>query len=281
MRCLALLFAQAGERPAEWQRRAIIDLLERLRAGGASYVADRPAITALVELAESLDSDRFADVLLTEHLEPMAFADVAELLAPVGASFVSTARLGDLEMDADSPLHDLLADTQDEPLREAFRDLVTRPTFRIDMFRRGTAVPSAEATRAMLMELELVGLAGAAPAASDDDVLAAAVERLGDGPATVGDLVASEAADPRRVDHLVSALLGRGLAHPRAVGWGSADATTACCALNRCLSDLHLSPATSVLASPVIGSAVPAPSADPGDPATGTMLARLGIGGHV
>ena len=99
-------------------------------------MSDRPAIAALVDQIAAMGHQELADVLLTEHLEPMALVDVAEWLAPTGARFIGSA-LGDEGAPADSPLLELLDDTQDENLREALRDLVARPTFRIDVFRRG------------------------------------------------------------------------------------------------------------------------------------------------
>ncbi len=281
LRRLALLFAPAGRSPAGWQARAIVDLLEQLRAGGAGYIAERPAVTTFVDQVATMGHQQLTDVLLTEHLEPMALVDVAEWLAPTGATFIGSAALGDQGAPADSPLLDLLDDTQDEHLREALRDLVGRPTFRIDVFRRGGAAMSAEAWRSTLMDLELVGLGEAGRAAVDagvnpvdDESVADAVERLGAGPRRVGELVGDGPLSVPRAQHLVRLLMGRRLAHPRSAGWATADASASCCALNRCLSAVALAPDAAVLASPVIGSAIGV-SAD--DPAERELLARLGI----
>ncbi len=261
LRCLALLFAQAGQVPVSWQRRAIVDLLVRLRAGGASYITDRSAVSALVELTESMEEEQLAEVLLTPHLEPMGFVDVAEWLAPSGAAFLGTARLGDLDIGDESPLHELLDDTQDDALREAFRDLITRATYRIDVFRRGSAPLPAETKEAMLLGLELVAIGERSPtrvdgdALEDDGLLTRAVDRLRDRSAVVGELVA--ARNVRQAEQLVRMLMVRGLAHPRSAGWGVADAASPCCALNRCLGQPDLMAPAGILAAPEIGSAIP------------------------
>ena len=283
LRCLALLFARAGQPPADWQRRAIVDMLERLRGVQARPTSStaRPSRRSWSWPA-SMDCEELADVLLTEHLEPMAFADVAEWLAPAGGSPVGSALLGDLDVDADSPFGDLLDDTQDEPLREAFRDLVTPA----DVSHR--RVPSRDAhsrpprwTRAMLMDLELVALSGARPSSWTMTCWrlpsnASAMDRR---PWVTSSRQGPVGPAPRRSPR---ARVARTRAWRTRVPPAGAPQTaaTACCALNRCLADPELTPAASVLASPVIGSAIPVSSADPGDPATGALLARLGIGGH-
>ena len=170
-----------GERPTGWQLRAIVDLLERLRAGGARYIVDRPAVSALVEQAGSMDGEQLSDILLTEHLEPMALADVAEWLTPTGEVFVGSAQSRALESPPTRRWSTFSKTRRTSRLREAFSDLVARPTFRIDMFRRGTALLPADEHRSMLLDLELVGLsAGTRPdgGALADDEVARAVDLL-------------------------------------------------------------------------------------------------------
>ena len=104
--------------------------------------------------------------MLTEHLEPLSLDRVASWLRPAGAAFVGTLRLGE-EPAADSPLGELLADTADRRLREALRDVATRPAHRVDLFRRGSSPLSATVRRARLDALELIPLDGVDPATVD------------------------------------------------------------------------------------------------------------------
>ena len=134
----------------------------------------------------------------------------------------------------------------------------------------------------MLKDLELVGLAGTASAGAHggvgdlaDDAVARATARLRDGPVTVGELVAEEPANVQRAAHLLRVLMGRGLAHPRSVGWGADAAAAPCRAVNQCLGAIQAPRLESVLASPVIGSAICRPL--DGAVEQSDLLARLGI----
>ncbi len=258
VRRLALLLAARGGGDRLDQQAAIVELLQRLKSAGARYLLDRPMISELVDRAGEIEPDDLADVLMVEHLEPMALADVADWLAPTGATFIGSAGLDDV--DSDSPLVELLRDTQDTRLREALRDLAFRPAFRIDLFRRGTATLPVDVRTSLLMELELVGLGMSNPTedAPQAMVPGALVERIGVEATRVGDLIDGAPRDAAEADRLVRVLLHNGLAHPRASGWGARVADSSCFSLNQHLP--HVDPRhAGLLASPVIGSAVAGP----------------------
>jgi hypothetical protein len=262
LRSLVRLLGPLRDRVSARQVGVVVHMLERLRSGGARYVVDRPAVSALVEHVASLHRDQVADVLMTEHLEPLALVDVAEWLAPTGAVFVGSGRLGDRDgAYGDAPLIELLRDTHDVYLREALDDLAFRPSYRVDVFRRGAAVLPTEARRSLLMDLELVGLGSPERCDDDDDdssgVIDDAVSRLCKGPARVGDLIEDGSVDAAHADRLVRRLLDRGRAHSRSTGWGAADAHASCSALNRCLAAMDEPTDATLLAAPCIGSAIP------------------------
>ena len=268
VRVLARLLFSTQDRATSWEIAAFVAMVEQLRSAGARYLVDRPTVVALVEALATMDRDELDRVLLTEHLEPMGFVDVADWLASSGAAFVGSGRLGaDLRLGSESPLLDLLDDTHDLSLREALGDLATRPSFRVDVFRRGAARLSADARRSLLTNMELVAVDESADLLDEviteqpalADAVGRAVERLGEGPASLGELVARCSPDPVRTEHLARVLLDRGLAHPRSVGWG-ADITArdTCRRLNERLSEAGVAWCERWLVSPVIGSAVPA-----------------------
>ncbi len=133
-------------------------MLARLRDGGARYV-DRPHVRDIVAELLAGDPGVVQALLAEERSEPTSLAAVSAWLAPAGACFVGSARLerGD---QLGPGLNELLADTSDVELREQLGDICERPRYRIDLFRRGRVVLDDDTRRALLLDLELVDLAG-------------------------------------------------------------------------------------------------------------------------
>ena len=102
-----------------------LEMLPRLRDGGAKFIVDRPHVRDIVDELVGGGPGVVEALLVEERSEPASLAAVSSWLAPAGACFVGSARLDDDELGR--PLSELLADTQDDELREQLRDIAERP----------------------------------------------------------------------------------------------------------------------------------------------------------
>ena len=133
-------------------------MLTRLRDGGARFVVERPQVRDIVDELLGGGPGVVEALLVEDRSEPTSLAAMSSWLAPAGACFVGSARLDDDELGR--PLSELLADTEDDELREQLRDIAERPVYRIDLFRRGEVLLDEATRRSLLLDLELVDLAG-------------------------------------------------------------------------------------------------------------------------
>ena len=181
-----------------------LELLLRLRDGGAKFIVDRPHVRDIIDELVGGGPGVVEALLVEERSEPASLAAVSSWLAPAGACFVGSARLGGAELGR--PLSELLADTQDDELREQLRDITERPVYRIDLFRRGKVLLDEDRRRSLLLDLELVDLAGG--------------ERR-----TVSQLL--DSADPADPDAMLRSSMAHGLAHPASIMPSDAAASRA------------------------------------------------------
>ena len=257
----------SGAASADWQRRAIVEVLERL-SGCRRPLPPRPTDDLGARRSgRARSSDDLADVLLAEHLEPMALADVADWLAPTGATFIGSAGLG-TSTSTQTRRWSNCSTTRRTSRCERRFGISRSSAFRIDLFRRGTAASARRRAPALLMELELVGLG----------------RRCSEQPATMtcGDCRRTprrwtgdrgrpdrRGRRTRRRRSARHALLRRAWP-PTCRRLGSRSAATSCCSLNRYLADPEPTPAASArLTRDRLGG--PWSSADPGDLATGAL----------
>ena len=265
-RMALLLAAQAyGDRAARVDK--VVAMLDRLLHDGTGFIEQRPHVQSALAAMFEGDRGRVEELLLTDHLEPMSLAMVADWLAPAGASFVGSARPGDAVGEGlDQPLVELLADTPDLRLREMLRDLAAQRAYRVDVFRRGVA-PLADAERRSGLEaLALIGLDdadnpvadGRCSSSSDvrlDEVVADAMSRLRTGPATVRELL-DGSAGPVEPDAFVIRLLSEDRAHPRVSGWAGPEARHRARALNRAIVTESSATTWDEIAAAELGSTV-------------------------
>ena len=172
-----------------------LEVLTRLRDGGARFMVDRPQVRVIVDELLGGGPGVVAALLVEDRSEPTSLAAMSSWLAPAGACFVGSARLDDDELGR--PLSELLADTEDDELREQLRDIAERPVYRIDLFRRGEVLLDEATRRSLLLDLELVDLARR--------------ERR------TGRRLLDDGVDPADLDAIVRSSMAQGLAHPASI----------------------------------------------------------------
>jgi hypothetical protein len=197
----------------EDRARFAVEALRQLRLRGALHLTERPWVSSWLDEVFTLDAATVADEYLAFELRPLSHAAVDALMSETGCAWVGTARPGDEMLEGvATELAELIGNTPFGRLREAYRDLATRPIERIDMFRKGAAPLPADVTDTALSGVELTDLTG------QEDPPTIFVSELGD--------------DPGR--RLLRTLLANGEAYPSVVP-GPADAGTAWARLARTL----------------------------------------------
>jgi len=212
---------------------SILGLLERLRAGGARHLTERPAVAAWVDGLLTADP---ADVaaMLRDDLEPLSHAQLADALAEVCCGFVGSAQLlDDLDAAVPASLREMVATAGSPALREAYRDLAVRPSTRLDLFRRGPSHLSAGEVDAAIEQIRLVPIDAPTEA---------------DAPGGADELAAADAATRVRFE------VDAGQTHPAVVGGTSPDVTAAAGRLAAVLA----AQGVPLVPAPGIGSALPA-----------------------
>ncbi len=283
MQKLMRLAAERRGGSAAQRVRAGLDLLQRLRRGGAGCFAEVPGLAQQLDHMEAEDPRSLVHEFLGQHWEPQHVADVMRNFARAGCRFVGSAT--PLEnIDRVSVPGDALPairDAGDPAIAETLRDLARHQSLRRDLYQRtdadadGGTAPGADAWaldpqahREALLALRLEALPGAPPrgpltlATRVGPVTLPAVlvdpllEALATGPQHFAELARhpTYAPQPGLLSQLFQILLSAGQAHPpqpRPVEPRPAQA------LNRLLCAPG-QPFAGWLAAPALGTALPA-----------------------
>lgn len=138
---------------------AVLSLMDELRKGGARHLTERPVVAAWLDELKETDPAVIVRDYLQGAFRPMSHPQVAGALSAHGCTFVGSAML-DGSFEFSPELAEVIDAAPSPALREAYRDLATRPSERMDLFRRGGA-PLAEGDRqAWLDSVDLVPISG-------------------------------------------------------------------------------------------------------------------------
>ena len=132
-------------RASERQLTLALDLLKKLKEGGAAFfTANPPAAQHLDTILKSPNRVYLAHEYLDEHWDSFPFVEVAARLAEAKLSFLCSATLPENINTYTCPpnLLPLLAETDDPSMRETLRDYAVNKRFRRDVFARGSASPT-------------------------------------------------------------------------------------------------------------------------------------------
>jgi len=143
-------------RVSDRQISASLDLLRRLRDGGAHYFAANPAAAQHLQTMITSDPAYLAHEYLNDDWHLFRFSEIVAKFAEAKLSFVASAMLTEnLDQYAVPPnLRALLQEIDDPILRETIRDYAGNRRFRRDLLTRGTALPTPAEHRRMLSGLE-------------------------------------------------------------------------------------------------------------------------------
>ncbi len=203
---------------------------ESLKAAGAAYFAQNPALAARFDKMKGMQREYLAHEYFNADWTPFYFADVAAELAEAKLSFVGSAHLLD-QIDAanlTAEQQTLLAGIDDPVRRQGLRDFIVNQQFRRDIFVKGALPLSMPESRALWSEqrFALSTARGEVPLKAagslgevnlQAEVYAPILDALAAGPATFRQLTASKPiADLgwARITQALAVLVGTGHLQP-------------------------------------------------------------------
>jgi SAM-dependent methyltransferase len=203
---LQRLVREAGMRLAhrgESQAAAGLKVAQELAEAGGRVSFSGGFGKTMLERMATLPAGYIAHEMLNRHWRPVFHADVAERLADAKLEFCGSARLlTNFPQLTMGEAQRALAEKFDDPaMLELFKDICHAQALRSDIFLRGGRRIDRQARDAMLMDVTLALTAapenwifefetGAGKAQMSEPYYRRVFERLSDGPATVGELLA-------------------------------------------------------------------------------------------
>jgi predicted O-methyltransferase YrrM len=132
-----------------------LDVLNKLKQGGAAYFAANPAAAHHVDQLLAMDRDHLAREHLDEPWELFRFADLAQRMGAARLAYVASATLAEnLDQYAvPAALLPLIHQTDDPITRETLRDFAANKRLRRDLFTPGLAILTPPEHRRRLSEL--------------------------------------------------------------------------------------------------------------------------------
>jgi hypothetical protein len=193
---------RAGGR-SDRQATAGLALVHELAAAEAVHLAGSGVIDTVLAHAGRVSPHYLAHEYMNAGWQPCFHADVAATLAGARLEWVASASLLEnfAELMLDAPARAIMDRYDDPVMRELVKDMFLQRVFRHDVFVKGArrfdaAVRDAalDAVRVALLRLpdrfEYTAKVAAGEAELDRDVFEPAVAALGDGPRTLGELLA-------------------------------------------------------------------------------------------
>jgi SAM-dependent methyltransferase len=270
MRALMRMLSEASSDRTDLAVPAILDYVDRLKAGGA---AAHPALESRLVEVRKQDARYIAHEFLNADWHPLMFADVAGEMQRAKCGYIGSATLSE-NIDAVSVpagMVPLLNEAHDPILRETLRDFGSAQGFRRDLYRRGVQpMPLAEHT-ALVEDLSLCWSGQAAgdqvtigtplgPVTGRPEIYRPLLAMLENGPVSVRQMRATRTFEQRPLLELLQAvalLISGGYANPVTPGGGSPAARAASARLNQAIAAANvLGGDIPRLVTPVTGSAM-------------------------
>jgi SAM-dependent methyltransferase len=204
---------------SERQLALALDLISRLKQGGAAYFAANPSAAQHLDVMSRLDRVYLAHEYLDEHWDLFQFSDIATRLSEAKLAYVASATIPEnLDQYAvPNPLLPMLAETDDPVLKETIRDYAANKRFRRDVFARGAATLTDGESRRILSELSFTlavprnrvtfkFMGPLAELTGRDDLYAPVVDLLSDKTATFDELLALPPFGDQKIGILLDCL---------------------------------------------------------------------------
>jgi SAM-dependent methyltransferase len=231
MRLVADIPDEQGRRRRSDHATAVsLEFLETLRAGGARYFDANPSVVHEMARLRAQDPRYVAHEHLNAVWHPMPFSEVDSLAEEAGLSYVGSADPADNLDDATFPpaLLPLAGTISTRRLKEGARDIACSRAFRRDIYiKRPTRdrTPTREPTIDTI-KLAGVGVPGSqamqvngplGPLSGDPSIYGPVLERLLQGPATLGEIAELPELEGRpaaEIGRLAAIHLASGMAQP-------------------------------------------------------------------
>jgi SAM-dependent methyltransferase len=286
IRLLMRQLAEADHQRTDQSASGIFQVLDQIRAGGATFFRAHPGLEARLNEMRAQHPRYIAHEFLNRDWHPMMFADVAEAMADTKAGYIGSATVME-NIDAISVQEGILPvlhNVRDLATRETIRDLASAKSFRRDLWRRGGEPMQAREQLAMLDAMTLVWTGKAVEqeitfpgpigtVTGQAEFYRPLLGAIRDAPRTVGQLRAMPSLQDRQAaDFLQSTMLlmGAGFVHPV---WPHGEQThtrESTARLNATIVNrLRLGFDVPRIAASVIGSSIPI------DPLEGLVIAQL------
>ena len=196
-----------------------LDLLKKLKAGGAGYFSVNPSAGDQLDVILQMDPVYLAHEYLDEHWDLFQFSEVASRLGDAKLTFLASATLPE-NVDAyavPETLRPLVADASDAVFRETLKDYAANKRFRRDIFARGATSLTPSEHRRYLSHFGFVAsvprsrmvfrFAGPLSTLTGrDDLYAPIADRLATGPVAFDELVALPAFGETQLGVLLDCL---------------------------------------------------------------------------
>jgi SAM-dependent methyltransferase len=116
-----------------------IEMLNRLKEGGARYFSANPSTKQYLEAMQGKNQSYLAHEYLNDHWHIFPFSDVAAMFAQAKLSYLGSATLlENIDSCAIPPeLQDLVSEAPDRIMRETLIDYASNKAFRRDIYMRG------------------------------------------------------------------------------------------------------------------------------------------------
>lgn len=271
-----LMVDQAGSRTGPIAPRVAeaLAFAESLKAAGAGYFNQNPAIAGRLDKMKGMQREYLAHEYFNADWTPFYFADVAAELAEAKLSFVGSAHLID-QIDAvnlTAEQQTLIAAVDDPVRRQGLRDFIVNQQFRRDIFVKGAVPSSALDSRAAWTEqrFALTTLRGDVPlkamgALGEADLQPAVYEpildALSSGPLSFGDLTSTKVIGDlgwARITQALAVLVGTNHLQPCPPAHQQSEAAQRTRSFNdAAVKRAEGSADLQFLASPVTGGGVP------------------------
>jgi SAM-dependent methyltransferase len=252
---------------------AIMEFLDRLKAGGAAFFAAHPTLEARITDIRRQDPRYIAHEFLNADWHPMMFADVATDMAAAKCGYIGSATLSENIDGVSVPVGvvPLLNEARDPILRETLRDFGASQGFRRDLYRRGVdSMPLAEHAT-MLDDLRLAWTGQApteqvtfntnlGPVTGRPEIYRPLLALLEQGPVTVRQMRETPTFAQRPLLELLQAvalLISGGYGHPVLAGGDTEASRDSAARLNQAIAEANVLGADMPrLVTPLTGSAV-------------------------
>jgi SAM-dependent methyltransferase len=209
---------------------AIFQIVDQLRAGGATFFRAHPGLAARLDEMRAQHPRYIAHEFLNRDWHPVMFADVAEAMADTKTSYIGSATVME-NIDAISvqeAILPVLYVTRDPATRETIRDLASAKSFRRDLWRKGGEPLPDRERLAMLdvmtlvwtgkpLEAEITFPGPIGVVTGQEEFYRPMLSAIRDAPTTIGRLRALPALQGRQVGEFLQStilMMGGGFVHP-------------------------------------------------------------------